>query len=111
MMLSRTLRFLSSNSATFGGAGGVSLAFGSRARSVSPLPPDLPSSFFVAVFFGFSGVFGAAAPVLLGSLDRRLRLRLGRLLGLEARDEVVAGQRARARATRTDWCRRRAGRS
>ena len=64
MMLSRTLRFLSSKNATFGGAGGTSFAFGSRARSCSPLPPDAPSSLRVAVFFGFSGVAAAAASVL-----------------------------------------------
>ena len=59
MMLSRIFLFLSSKNCTLGGSGGTSLALGSRARSVSPLPPDLPSAPLVAVFFGGSLVAAA----------------------------------------------------
>src|ERR1041384_204058 len=59
MMLSRTFLFLSSKNWTLGGSGGTSLALGSRARSVSPLPPERPSSPLVAVFLGGSLVGGA----------------------------------------------------
>ncbi len=62
MMLSRTLRFLSSNSATFGVAGLSSSGCVVRARSFSPLPPLLPASFSVAgsTFFLFSFCLAAS---------------------------------------------------